>query len=558
MENIDAIFYKKINNGDLWNIDRAPGSVKGGGGQTYINFPIDTGDLDSFLEHAHSTIKLGDHLGRKTYTINAKAIHDFTKSAEITIDPRNNRSDYRITKQALHQDRHPAWLNNETGFPLIDSTASSASTVSTATHLRIYIIRTTDGNYYAGYVNEPTKPLSWPNIDKLNVIFQNDVGIIFFERAHFSENTKKILHDLEKSHNLLLYGPPGTGKTFAMQNVWSEINDNKEIIFINQSMNKPMVQEKIRTEFVTFHQNMNYEEFVIGRQIMPISGGGFSLQPRLGLFLDVAASINQLNEYDKAIIFIDELNRGNVSRIFGQLITFLDGDKRETLKDGSDNPLKLPVPLPEVLISNNKTENIISVNGESVTLEYPYYLPYPIYIVSTMNSVDKAVAPLDSALARRFKKIEYRTDYTFLQKLLSINESTIDYTDTTTWNANTTAYILLRRVNDFIANYFGKEFELGQVYIMPVSKHQNENEKFLVLRDCWEDNIYPQLYSLFSNRLDLLHDFLKVDSPAKPINYPYQFRTTPNGEVLEVLEEASTLDIKSVSDLTNVLRFLAL
>lgn len=559
---VNAIFFKKINNGDLWNIDRPPGTVAGGGGQTYINVAIDTDSLHEFMSGAHSIVpKPGDTHGRNTYTINAKSLHNSTQSGTIILDPRNDRMDYRITQQALHQNRHPAWLNPNTGFPVINPGAHSARTVTTATNLRVFIIRTTDNEYFAGYVDSANKPLDWPNLPELERIFNEDSGIIFFDEYILNPEANELFNKLMSKTNLLLYGPPGTGKTYAMQNLWKDLKEAKNLYLNEGNMAIPFVYDKpvqyrsFRNEWVTFHQNYSYEEFVLGKQIIPIHGGGFTLKPKLGVFMDVAASISK-NQYEKAIIFIDELNRGNVSRIFGQLITFLESNKRKTNSAGNDNVMKLPVPLNDLLTVGDLTEEVLSLDGSTIQLPVPFYLPYPIYIVASMNSVDRAVAPLDSALARRFTKIEYSPDYDILCEILGVDETTINYSISASWDASTIAYILLRRINDFVATYFGKDFELGHVHLLPIQEGVTEDERILKLRECWEGTIYPQLSNLFSNRKELLMELLKVEMPGLPSNFPYKYRNSHTG-VINVLDNSNTFDIEMPIEILEVFRIIA-
>ncbi|PEL25826.1 AAA family ATPase [Bacillus pseudomycoides] len=560
---INAIFFKKINNGDLWNIDRPPGSVAGGGGQTYINVAVDTDSLHEFMSGATSIVPKPGHIhGNSTYTVIAKSLHDSTQTGPIVIDPRNNRTDYRITQQALHQNRHPAWLNANTGFPVINRGATSANTTTTATNLRIFIIRTTDNEYYAGYVNSANKPTTWSNLPSLDRIFTEDSGIIFFEEYVLNTEANELFRTLMSKTNLLLYGPPGTGKTYAMQNLWKDLCNAQNLYLNENNMGIPFIYDKpieyrgFRNEWVTFHQNYSYEEFVLGKQIIPIPGGGFTLKPKLGVFMDVAASISPRNQHEKAIIFIDELNRGNVSRIFGQLITFLESNKRETDSDGNENAMRLPVPLNDLITVKNATEITLSLDGTDIQLPVPYYLPYPIYIIASMNSVDRAVAPLDSALARRFNKIEYATDYNVLCDVLGVNEATINYSVPTSWDASTIAYILLKKLNNFIATYFGKDFEFGHVHLLSIREGTTEDDKIFKLRECWEGTIYPQLASLLLNRAELLFEFLKVEEPMLPPYYPYRYRTIPAGTI-NVLDNSNTYDINTPDEILDVFRIIA-
>ena len=179
--------------------------------------------------------------------------------------------------------------------------------------------------------------------------------------------------------NTILYGPPGTGKTYAISKRCVEICDgrtersNEEI----RSRYRELIEEK-RVEFVTFHQSYGYEEFVEG--LRPDTGGvgsaGFSLVPTAGVLKRIAERACE-NSEEAYVLVIDEINRANVSKVLGELVTLLEEDKRE----GADNEVKLTLPYSEVSFS----------------------LPRNLYILGTMNTADRSIALLDTALRRRFE-----------------------------------------------------------------------------------------------------------------------------------------------------------
>ena len=159
MELVEAIFYKKINPGDLLNIDRALHA--GGGGQTYLDLAgVNEADLCRFLEYGTELERqrppVGDH--RRKYGIQAIAIGT-AESKLIEFDPRNNRPNYKLSDQ--RSNRHPAWTERF-GFPVSPAGARFARDVTNIPHLLVYIIRTNERKYYAGFVNVPEMPNEWP------------------------------------------------------------------------------------------------------------------------------------------------------------------------------------------------------------------------------------------------------------------------------------------------------------------------------------------------------------------------------------------------------------
>ncbi len=183
--------------------------------------------------------------------------------------------------------------------------------------------------------------------------------------------------------NTILYGPPGTGKTYATFRRCVEICDGSEPLDDEvQGRYKELVREG-RVAFITFHQSYGYEEFVEGLRPDPDSAGGLRLIATDGVLKRIA-KLARCNSEELYVLVIDEINRANVSKVLGELITILEPDKRE----GADNEVTVTLPH--------------SHEG--------FRLPANLYILGTMNTADRSIALLDTALRRRFEFEELMPD----------------------------------------------------------------------------------------------------------------------------------------------------
>ena len=180
-----------------------------------------------------------------------------------------------------------------------------------------------------------------------------------------------------RSLNVILYGPPGTGKTYETASRCVEICDGAPPRTDEVRDRYRELSEEGRIEFVTFHQSYGYEEFVEGLRPETGSDAGISLTATDGVLKRMAERAREASEDEPYVLVIDEINRANVSKVLGELITLLEEDKRE----GADNEVAVTLPH----------------SGERFTL------PANLRLLGTMNTADRSIALLDTALRRRFR-----------------------------------------------------------------------------------------------------------------------------------------------------------
>lgn len=196
---------------------------------------------------------------------------------------------------------------------------------------------------------------------------------------------------LDRKGQVILYGPPGTGKTFhAMRSArdmvahdvhrkpWSDLTDpQKEALDGRRAGDR-------RIWTCTFHPAFSYEDFVEGLRPKLVDKQ-LTFEPRAGLFRRICEQASHV-PHQRFVLIVDEFNRGDAPRIFGELLTLLERDKRG-----------------EVYVT-------LPTSGLSFTV------PKNVRLLATMNTADRSIALLDAALRRRFGFLEFLPDTSLLSQ----------------------------------------------------------------------------------------------------------------------------------------------
>lgn len=440
---------------------------------------------------------------------------------------------WKVNTKAIFLQLAPSQIGNTNGRWMKDNNGKFIQFTSTNYSNDVFLLTSQWGDSSSAY--DALKKL-------LDLIDPNAISQADWDYLRTSKKSSKGTSNTETNYNgtslplnLILYGPPGTGKTYnsifmALDMLGIPADDTGNRWFGNDKADRGRAVELFNrykgkgcVVFTTFHQAISYEDFIEGiKPVLPkdqhsplsltavhtgsITGQTeikdlpmMTYEPKDGLFKEFCNSDSyiiteddikyfvikndeaneNLNEEENPslertaaetfngiavgvelpkVIIIDEINRGNVANIFGELITLIEEDKRV----GYDNELTVTLPY----------------SGEE------FGVPNNLYILGTMNTADRSVEALDSALRRRFTFEEMMPKTELLSKTVISG-----------FTSKVTLKDLLDTINERIEVLKDREHQIGHSYLMKFvgQKTISPDE----LQDVFQRNIIPLLQEYF-------------------------------------------------------------
>lgn len=284
-----------------------------------------------------------------------------------------------------------------------------------------------------------------------------------------------------ESKNIILYGPPGTGKTYQ----------TKQTIEARK-----LIEENHEYKIVQFHPSYSYEDFMDGVKPTGIENGVMKFELKNGVFkqmcIDAFKNLKNSKEgkekLKKYYFVADEINRAELSRVFGELLLCLEDDKRLSFDKKGNLQGMLVKTANSSLWDNEKHAVYVDEADEGY-----FGVPENLYFIGTMNDIDKSIDSFDMALRRRFVWKRYRCDYDVIAERYSGEDKVETYIK------------LCKDINDNITNDEGlgldDSYELGHSYFLKPKKLTKSE-----INKLWNEHISP-----------LLKEYLRTQYSGKDI-----------------------------------------
>ncbi len=301
------------------------------------------------------------------------------------------------------------------------------------------------------------------------------------------EQRKEIVSLLIENHNIILTGAPGTGKTYRAKEIAVEMAKTKtNLQNPNGDVEKDFIelQKQGYVDFVQFHPSYDYTDFVEGLRPNNNANG---FERRDGIFKTFCAkAANDANKDNKYVIIIDEINRGEISKILGELFFSIDpGYRGEKGKVATQY---------QNLIKEDET----MPDGKKYPFINGFYVPEKVFIIGTMNDIDRSVESMDFAFRRRFAFKEIKAEDSKAMLWDGDNYQVLED-------------VMDRVNNELIKPQYGlsEAYQIGASYFNKIKKNGNSNniDYKKELKALWEFHIKGLVFEYLRgkpNTMDLL------------------------------------------------------
>jgi 5-methylcytosine-specific restriction enzyme B len=272
-------------------------------------------------------------------------------------------------------------------------------------------------------------------IDERNINSENEEEKLSIRKYSFISDPEKpfieeseineIIDSLKIKKNIVLQGPPGVGKTFVAKKIAYEMMGQTD---------------DTKIEMVQFHQSYSYEDFIQG-----IRPSGKSFRVKNGVFHNFCKKA-EFDPENKYFFIVDEINRGNLSKIFGELMMLIETDKRGKYK---------------VHLTYSEKDDA------------PFFVPENLYLIGTMNTADRSLSIVDYALRRRFRFITLKPKF---------NKMFVDYLNSHGFFSKFVDSVVskINILNENIKSdkNLGEGFQIGHSYFCNPKNNKSEEEWF--------------------------------------------------------------------------------
>ena len=304
--------------------------------------------------------------------------------------------------------------------------------------------------------------------------------------------------------NIILTGAPGTGKTFACQSYAREQVSN--FIYENNLEKAEGKQSAYLTvdyfiKTVQFHPGYDYSDFIEGLRPKKVDGS-IIYDRKDGIFKNFCRQVVEFNknhkyanlaESAKFFFIIDEINRGEVSKIFGEAFSMIETDKRAPVDSKSED------------VSNKVDTQYSSLieDKDNDPFQHGFYIPENVYILATMNEIDRSLEAMDFAFRRRFSWLTVEVEDTLNEIIVN---SVLDACTNSVFKNMSEIEDSFNKLNELIKKNLGSDYMLGGSYLTSLKNSSKTSVKTLK-EELWNNHLEPIIKDYIKGSEDKIEDY---------------------------------------------------